>query len=148
MSEQEEYYEQFKIKGYKYFNLFIHENQSYLGRSFVWLLREGEMQRLSDLSKEEREELFVNIIPELEQVLRKLWQPDHINYAWLGNHFHTHKGHGHLHIIPRYKSLRKFNTIQFTDERWGENYAPAPKSPISKEFVLSIKEAMITEFKK
>ena len=48
-------------------------------------------------------------------------QPDMpLNYASLGNIAR----HLHVHVIPRYKSSRFFDGITFTDQRWGQNYAP------------------------
>ncbi len=142
MSEEKDLYGQFKIKEYTHFGLFIHESQAYLGRAVVWLSREGGMQRLSSIKEAEREELFSVIMPEYEKVLEKLWKPDHMNYCWLGNHFHTHEGHGHMHLIPRYESSREFEGYTFTDTRWGKNYSPSPDSDVPKEIVLKIKEAI------
>jgi diadenosine tetraphosphate (Ap4A) HIT family hydrolase len=70
-----EYYEQFVVKEYKYWTLFVNQYQTYLGKAVVWLRREGDMQRLSSLNAEEREELFENILPEYEAALEKIFKP-------------------------------------------------------------------------
>ncbi len=123
----------------------MHGNQSNLGRAVVWLLKEGRMQRLSHISRDEREELFSVIMPEYEKALERLWKPDYMNYSWLGNNFGSHEGHGHMHLIPRYESSRGFEDHIFTDERWSKNYSPSPHSDASKEIVLNIKKAIQNE---
>ena len=147
MSNDPSFYEQLKIKEYNHFGLFVHENQSYLGRSVAWLLRAGGMQRLSGLSDEEQQELFSVVIPEYEKVIEKLWKPDHMNYAWLGNHFHEHAGHGHMHLIPRYKTKRDFYGITFVDDRWGKNYAPCSILNPPETILFKIKESIQAELK-
>lgn len=113
------FYEQFVVKKYNHWTLQIEEKQRYLGQAVAWLDREGDMQRLFSLTEEEREELWEKVLPDYENIIEKLWQPDHMNYAWLGNYFHMHNGHGHMHLIPRYKTPRSFEGKEFVDERWG-----------------------------
>lgn len=50
-------YEQFKIKSYKHWDLYLHENQCYLGRVFVLLKDEGIEDFLA-IEGETREEFF------------------------------------------------------------------------------------------
>lgn len=121
---EKDFYAQFAVKRYKHWILQVEEKQRYLGQAVVWLRREGDMQRLSSLSRTERNELWDKVLPEYEKALVSLWKPNHLNYAWLGNYFHLHKGHGHLHIMPRYKSSRRFAGTVFKDDRWGKNYVP------------------------
>lgn len=111
------------IKEYKYWTLGLNADQRYLGRAYVWLLREGGMQRFSEISDEEMAELRV-IMRDYEMALQKLSQPDFMNYCWLANLIAEHGGHGHMHLIPRYKEPRTFNGIEFVDGRWGKNYTP------------------------
>lgn len=139
------YYEQFVIKRYKHWTLQLEEQQRYLGQAVAWLEREGDMQRLSSLTEPERNELWEKVLPDYETALQKLWQPDHLNYAWLGNFFHMHKGHGHLHLIPRYENSRTFEGKKFIDDRWGQNYVPYSQEPVSIEMALAVKEAFISQ---
>jgi len=104
------------IKKYKYWELYIHTNQSYLGRCIVWCKR-NDAEDLPDATEEEQKELFV-ILGEVEGVINKTFHPGILNYAFLGNSTH----HLHGHIIPRYSKDQEFDGVIFTDERWGHNY--------------------------
>jgi len=130
------------LKECSLWTLFLHSNQYYIGRAYAWLKREGEMQRLSQMTSEEIQELHVAILPAYEDVLASLWKPKHMNYAWLGNEFTQHQGHGHLHIIPRYDQPIQFVGAEFIDERWGKNYSPYPKQQYSDELVFTIRDAL------
>jgi diadenosine tetraphosphate (Ap4A) HIT family hydrolase len=146
MTNETEYYEQFNIKQYTHWTLRVEDSQRYLGQAVAWLERPGDMQRLSSLTEAERNELWSAVFPEYETAIAKLWQPDHINYAWLGNAFSLHNGHGHMHIIPRYKNPRKFENLVFEDGRWGENYFPYLNEKRSPDIVLRVKDALRNEF--
>jgi diadenosine tetraphosphate (Ap4A) HIT family hydrolase len=138
-------YDKYIIKRYTYWQLVVSERHYYLGRCIAWLLREGNMQRLSSLTGDERDELWNLVLPEHEKTVEKLWKPDHMNYAWLGNDFHIHKGHGHFHLIPRYKSSRDFCGRTFVDEKWGKNYAPTPEADISEGIIFAVRDALKAE---
>ncbi|MFZ2555632.1 MAG: hypothetical protein WAX57_02230, partial [Minisyncoccia bacterium] len=122
MADNSGEYEGFKIREYPCWTLYLHSNQYYLGRCYAWLKRDGDMQRLSDLTCEELFELHGSVLPGYESAVGRLWSPDHMNYAWLGNHVHAHKGHGHMHLIPRYKRPVLFSRHEFSDGQWGQNY--------------------------
>jgi diadenosine tetraphosphate (Ap4A) HIT family hydrolase len=111
-------YNEFIIKDYNYWTLYIHENQCFLGRCYIVCKRDDAVD-FFDMTNKEKEELF-NVGKKLKKVLIDLFQPDLFNYASLGNIF----THLHLHVIPRYQKERKFNGIVFVDENWGKNYAP------------------------
>ncbi len=142
MAHGDSYYTQFDIKCYKHWTLRVEEKQRYLGQSVVWLERAGDMQRLSSLSNAERKELWEKVLPDYEKALESLWKPDHMNYAWLGNLFLLHKGHGHMHLIPRYKKSRTFAGIIFTDDRWGKNYVPYRGSVQHRDTAHKVRDAM------
>lgn len=137
-------FEEYSIKRYRFWTVYVAENQQYLGRAVIWLTREGDMQRLSSLTSEERAELWDIVLPEYESAVAKLWAPDHMNYAWLGNYFPAHKGHGHMHVIPRYASSRVFQGNTFVDAEWGNMYGRTPgDSP--KEVVVAVRDALRAE---
>lgn len=140
-----EYYKQFDIKRYKHWTLRLEENQRYLGQSLAWLERDGDMQRLSSLTEEERAELWNTVLPDYERIIEQLWKPDHMNYAWLGNLFPLHKGHGHMHLIPRYQNPRTFGGMDFVDTRWGNNYVPYPQDAAPMNIVLAIRDRLIEQ---
>ncbi len=129
------------IKEYTHWTLSIHDDQHFLGRCYVWLVREGEMQRLSQLTSDEVEELRV-VLKEYEAAVGALWQPDHMNYSWLGNFFHEHGGHGHMHLVPRYKDARSFDGKEFIDGKWGQNFTPHEPLKLKEEELLAIREAI------
>ncbi len=134
-------YEKFIIKEYQYWVLLLNEDQRYLGRSIVWLRRPGEMQDLFEIHPQEEFELF-RIGSNFKSALKKLWQPDLMNYPWLGNFIHEHGGHGHMHLIPRYKEKRDFASTTFTDGRWGQNYAPYTKHRLHDDILAKIRDAI------
>ncbi|MGH7174820.1 MAG: HIT family protein [Minisyncoccia bacterium] len=135
-------YKDLILKEYPLWTLYLSEKQAYLGRAYAWLTRVGGMQRLSQISPEERTELLERVLPEYEAAIGQLFSPDHMNYSWLGNEFHVHGGHGHMHLVPRYASTREFLGTTFTDERWGKNYAPTPETAYPKELILKIRDAL------
>lgn len=111
-------FDKFKIKEYKYWTLYLHDNQCFLGRCYIWCKRKDTVDFLEMTDEEQKE--FFGILRNLKDVLIKLFKPDLFNYASLGN-IATHL---HMHVIPRYKTKRNFNNTIFVDERWGKNYAP------------------------
>lgn len=127
-----------KIKDYKYWSVFLNENQTYLGRCVVWCNRENALD-LTDATVEEREELF-EILNQMRRALQKAFKADWFNYAFLGNGTR----HLHCHLVPRYASLRKFAGEVFKDERWGKSYRTnhdliTPKVVLN-QIVLGIKK--------
>ncbi|MDO8571219.1 MAG: hypothetical protein Q7R79_00900 [bacterium] len=104
------------IKDYKYWLVNVHQNQGYLGRCTVWCKRIDAFD-LADATLDEQKEL-VYILGELREAVKRTFQADWFNYAFLGNETR----HLHGHFIPRYSSQREFEGMTFTDERWGHNY--------------------------
>ena len=142
MANVDSFYDQFCIKKYKYLTLTLEDRQRYLGQAVAWLESPGEMQRITSLTKEERDELFDVVLPQYEAAIAKLFQPDHMNYAWLGNDFKLHKGHGHMHLVPRYAGPREFLEITFPDPRWGSHYSPYESLSQPIEIALAVRKAI------
>lgn len=105
-----------KIKDYKYWEVYVAENQSYLGRCVVWCKRE-EAEDLTDVTEEEWEELII-ILRELKEAITKAFGPGWFNYSFLGNDLR----HLHAHFIPRYSSKKEFAGTTFEDKLWGNNF--------------------------
>lgn len=147
MRNGDPYFSQFDIKHYDHWTLRVEEGQRYLGQAVAWLERDGDMQRISSLNQIERYELWSKLLPEYEQAIERLWQPDHMNYAWLGNFIELHNGHGHMHLIPRYKHSREFSGITFEDGRWGKNYVPYAQEKRSLQTALAVRDALRKEIK-
>jgi diadenosine tetraphosphate (Ap4A) HIT family hydrolase len=104
------------VKAYKYWEIYVHENQSYLGRCVVWCKREDALD-LADATPEEQVELFL-ILRDLREAAKKIFQPDWFNYSFLGNETR----HLHGHFVPRYAKPKMFMNIAFEDKLYGHNY--------------------------
>ncbi len=126
------------IKKFKYWTLMVHPNQSYLGRAICYLNTYKET--LVELTQEEYLELL-EVIKQYQAALTNLWKPDGWNYAQLGNVV----PHLHFHFIPRYREERVWEKLTFTDERWGNHYAPAPTRKEDKKVTEKIRLAIRSE---
>ena len=124
------------IKDYKYWSLYVHDNQGVLGRTYVWCKREDAMD-LPDATPDEQKELF-EILQKMEKVLQKTFKPDMINYAFLGNFTH----HLHGHILPRYAKTVEFNGETFVDKNWGHNYKTDPTFVTTPELLGAVKKRL------
>lgn len=131
-------YEQLKIQSYKHWDLYLHENQCYLGRVFVLLKEDEDVEDFLAIEGEVRDEFFL-IGSEIKTCLKRLFKPDKMNYAALSNT----SAAIHVHIVPRYKEAREFAGVVFKDTRWGQNYAPYDRSFAIEESVLfNIRDAL------
>lgn len=124
-------YEKLKIKSYKHWDLYLHENQCYLGRTFIQLKGEKGVEDFLDIKGEAREEFFA-IGEAVKKALTFLFKPDKMNYAALSNNSPVI----HVHVVPRYKAPREFAGMTFEDTRWGKNYAPYDRSFVISEEIL------------
>lgn len=131
-------YELLKIKSYKHWDVYLHENQCYLGRVFVLLRDDEGVEDFLAIDGEIRDEFF-EIGEKVKQALKTLFQPDKMNYAALSNVSNKI----HVHLVPRYKSERAFGDVIFYDKRWGQNYAPYDRAFILQESILfEIRDAL------
>lgn len=126
-------FSKYKIKDYKYWSIFIHPNQGYLGRCVVWCNRENALD-LADATPVEQKELFM-VLNELGRAVKKVFQPDWLNYTFLGNDTR----HLHGHFIPRYSKPKVFEGITFEDKLYGHNYKTAHSFSVPAEIVEIIK---------
>ena len=101
----------------RHWSVFLYRNQGYLGRSVVYLKNRALTDPL-DLTREERDELWDEILPKLTTALQAAFQPDRFNYAHLANRLH----HVHWHVVPRYdeQRTREFAGHTFIDRRGGK----------------------------
>lgn len=113
------------IATYEYWTLYLNEFQCYLGRTYLVANRADALDFIA-MTRAERDEFF-EVGARLNAALKRLFQPDLMNYASLGNVYR----HLHVHFIPRYQSSRLFHNILFEDKRWGKNY-----EPYDREFLL------------
>lgn len=134
-------YAQLKIKSYQYWDLYLHENQCYLGRTFLQLKNETGVEDFLAIAPDAQREFFA-VGNQLKTALKKLFMPDKMNYAALSNSSPV----VHVHLIPRYKESRTFNGMTFTDTRWGKNYAPYDKEfALDVEMLIKIKNILKEE---
>ena len=131
-------YEKLKIKAYKHWDVYLHENQCYLGRVFILLKETQGIEDFLAIEGEIRDEFFL-IGGQVKAALKALFQPNKMNYTAMSNVSEK----VHVHFVPRYKTSREFCSILFTDQRWGQNYAPYDRSFIPDEGVLfKIRDAL------
>lgn len=109
-------YSKYLIRDYIYWSVSVHQNQGYLGRCIVWCKREDALD-LADATENEQKEPIL-ILGQLREAMKRVFQADWFNYAFLGNETR----HLHGHFVPRYSTPREFEEMTFTDERWGHNY--------------------------
>lgn len=132
-----------KIKSSDFWEVYLHENQCYLGRVFLLLKDDEGVEDFLSISPEARDEFFL-LGAEVKAVIKKLFQYDRMNYAALSNTSQKI----HVHFVPRYKEARVFSGHRFTDSRWGKNYAPYDKRyAIEQSLLFQIRDAMIDEFR-
>lgn len=120
----------------KYWTVVPHKfNQSYLGRCIVYL-HSREIDNPLQLTSEEQDEFWFDILPKLEGALNKAFHPDRLNYSHLANEWH----HVHWHIVPRYEKnpVRTFAGERFIDEKVGHNYAGVADKLVSDAVLKSI----------
>lgn len=140
MSSEQFDFEQYRLATYEHWGVFLHEDQSYLGRNYVALKRGGdneEMDPFLDTTTEERDE-FLTIVSGISTVLDELYQPTRLNYTNLRNTWR----HCHWHIVPRYEvpelGIREVEGYKFYDFNLGVNYTPTPKREAPPEVVSRI----------
>jgi len=132
-------YVEWKLADFTHWAVYLHENQYYLGRCYIWLKR--DVVDLMDVSVTEYLELML-IANKLKRVLNQLWLPDQYNWAALGNC----TPHCHLHVIPRYQQSREFGGLVFADARWGQNYVPYDKTfKLTQAQLILIRDALIRQ---
>ncbi len=125
------------LKSYMYWDVYIHENQGYLGRCVIWCKR-SNAEDLIEATLEERKELF-QILNVLRELIRRTFNADWFNYSFLGNETR----HLHCHLVPRYEGKREFMGVLFEDTLYGHNYKTDHTFETSEELLKGIKEELI-----
>jgi diadenosine tetraphosphate (Ap4A) HIT family hydrolase len=135
MIKKEDFYKELLIADFKHWEVYLHESQCYLGRSYIWAKRKDALD-FFDMNDREIKEYY-GVGKTLKKALNVAFKPDLYNYATLANV----SPHLHTHVIPRYKTEREFSGIMFRDERWGKNYVPYDKSfKVEKEILFKIRD--------
>ena len=135
-------FERLLVKKYQLWTLYLNEYQCYLGRCYLALNREGNLDPFADCTDGEWSELRDIVRDSLQPALARLFAPDLLNYDNLRNVW----PHCHWHVIPRYAAERTFAGISFTDANWGANWSPYDKGfKVPEEALLGIRDAMLAE---
>lgn len=111
-------YRRWKIAEYEHWALYLNANdQMLLGRAKAWLSGHHlDRMSFSELTPDELCELVYTVMSEYEQAVRRCWPGvTTVNAEWLGNATKHHRGHGHLHLIPRYAGKVDFAGMTFFD---------------------------------
>jgi len=130
------------ITGRKYWNIFLAPSQRYLGTCVIAIKR--HCANLSELEDFEWME-FSKIVPEMEIVIKKLFNPTLFNWSCFKNAAYRSDNPDpevHWHLIPRYDSEVEFHGIKFEDPDFG--YIP---QPITGEIPKDVMNSMLSEFK-
>lgn len=126
--------------------LYLNAEQRYLGRSYVWFTGEHlDFHQLHELMPHEWQELQL-IMRAYRATVGHLWNADMVNCSWLGNEFVSHRGHGHMHLVPRYRKPPSHDGIEYPDERFGSDYKPYQKLKLEKEALEPIVIALQRAF--
>ena len=96
--------------------LILNREQDLLGKCFIAARRHVELP--TALDPPEWADLL-DVVRGVERRLRAAFQPDHFNFAFLGNI----DRHLHLHVMPRYAAPRTVDGVDFTDDGWPGHYA-------------------------
>ncbi|HZQ35272.1 MAG TPA: HIT family protein [Dehalococcoidia bacterium] len=122
----------------EHWRLVLNYNQDLLGKCFLALRRHAESITL--LSLDEWTELH-RLIARATGALVDAFAPDHFNYAFLQNQ----DRHVHLHIIPRYASMRTSAGVSFHDPAYPGHYAVnEPALRLDEEHVAALAQLLRT----
>ena len=113
----------------------LYRNQTYLGRSLVYL-RTRALSDVLELTRDERDELWDEVLPALASGIGAAFGPDRLNYAHLANRKH----HVHWHVVPRYETEpeRRFAGHTFLDDRRGQIFRTRRRGLVSDEVLDTI----------
>lgn len=117
----------------KFWRVALAEDQTYLGRSYISLLRHAKT--ISDLTKKELLD-FQELSRDLESSLKRSFDATMFNYSCLMNNAYQRNPpnpHIHWHFRPRYKNIVEFAGLTFEDKEFGKHYVNDKKYIISEE---------------
>ncbi|HSI20898.1 MAG TPA: hypothetical protein VLA04_04350 [Verrucomicrobiae bacterium] len=131
-------FEDLLLKRYTHWDLYLHEQQQYLGRCYA-ALKSGEEVDPFTLPVEIQLDFNVGVINEVRHCFDQLFAPRMYNYANLRNTWRV----CHWHIIPRHELTKEFAGFTFEDRRPTKNYTPYLDLPQpGDEVIFKIRDAI------
>ncbi len=124
------------IKELQHWTVYVHPNQSYLGRGIFILKRHATHSALTDAEKAElarAREAYVGLI-------QTDFKPDLLEEHWS-------EEHAAFEIIPRYKSFRIQNGAEFNDTQFGKSWKPAPPWAIEHAAGAFVTRMLVMRFR-
>jgi diadenosine tetraphosphate (Ap4A) HIT family hydrolase len=113
----------------------VNRNQNLLGKLCIVLSRHEES--VMKLTPEEWADLHGEMQWAVER-LTAAFHPDHFNYVFLQNQ----DRHVHLHVIPRYRTMRQFEGVRFTDPDFGAHYSVDRREIVGVGFAAAMSAAL------
>ena len=116
-------------------------DQYYLGRCIIVLKR--DCGRFSELTHDEINDFFYNIVKKLEHSLKEAFGATMFNWTCLMNNaYKEHPPHPwvHWHFRPRYDHNVNFEGETFMDLEFGKHYARQTEKQVSHEMMEKIAE--------
>lgn len=135
-------FDEYVVGTFGNWRIYLCANQRYIGRSYAWWLGKSHVDLMdpSSLPPHELHDLFYNVGRRFKTAVQELWGATHVNYAWFGNETRIHRGHGHLHMIPRYfGEAPHFCGLSFADPNIGKNCAPSEPRKLSEDVLFQIR---------
>lgn len=124
----------------KYWQLILHEDQTYLGRCI--LASKTDKKNFCEFTSEEVAELF-EIMKMTEVALQKAFKATYFNWTALNNDAYKKVSQNrysfHLHLRPRYERPVHLGEYIFTDPNFGHHYERHTDMHISAEAMELIK---------
>lgn len=117
----------------KYWNIFLTEDQMYLGRAVVDLKRNSPS--LSSITSEEFTDFHL-VIKKYEHAVTEAFDATMFNWSCLMNNaykLNPPKPHVHWHCRPRYNSSVEFYNEAFLDPNFGHHYDKDMQHNVSQE---------------
>ena len=128
----------------KYWEIYLHPDQYYLGRCVVVVKR--DVASMSGLSNEEWLD-FAKLVKKIEAGFKKAFGATMFNWTCLMNGAYQEspaKPWVHWHLRPRYGKSVKFAGMKFEDKEFGHHYARSTDRLVS----LDIEEKIIKAARK
>lgn len=119
-----------------FWTLALNRNQNLLGK--IMLLANRPVEEVTALTLDEWCALHFQI-RRATTALIIAFQPNHFNYAFLQNQ----DKQVHLHVIPRYATMRTFDGLTFSDPDYPHHYAvPSPQRIVDTDHVAKLRDLL------